>query len=176
MNFENMTLKKFAAFVYETLKKNNIDAVLVGGACVSIYSENRYLSMDADFATYEELKVIEKVLSEYGFKKTGRCFSNPKCPYVIDFVNPPITVGHEAVRKFHIIHTSAGELQLLSPTDCVKDRLAAFFHWNDKQALEQAVLVAQAHAIDEEKIKFWAELEGFSEKLNLFFKRLSRFK
>ena len=31
-------------------------------------------------------------------------------------------------------------LKLLSPTDCVKDRLAAYYHWNDRQSLEQAIL------------------------------------
>ena len=27
----------------------------------------------------------------------------------------------------------------LTPTDAVKDRLAAFFHWSDRQSLEQAL-------------------------------------
>ncbi|MDI6740798.1 MAG: hypothetical protein QME74_10605 [Candidatus Edwardsbacteria bacterium] len=41
-----------------------------------------------------------------------------------------------------------GRLHLLSPTDCVKDRLAAYFHWNDRQSLEQAGLVADNRKID----------------------------
>ena len=128
MDFSKITLKELACFIYETLKKNKIDAVLVGGACVSIYSENRYQSMDVDFATYVELKPIEKVFCQYGFKRIGRCFTHENCPYIVDFVNPPITVGHEAVRNFQILKTKTGTLQLLLPIDCVKDRLAAFFH------------------------------------------------
>ena len=31
------------------------------------------------------------------------------------------------------------DLGLLSPTDCVKDRLAAFYHWKDQQSLEPAI-------------------------------------
>lgn len=42
MEFSNIDIKDLACFVYETLKSNGIDAVLVGGACVSIYSQNRY--------------------------------------------------------------------------------------------------------------------------------------
>ena len=148
IDFSKISLKELACFVCQTLKDHNIDAVLVGGACVSIYSENEYQSMDVDFATYVELKPIEKVLSEYGFKRLGRSFTHKNCPYLVDFVNPPITVGLEAVHEFNTLKTTVGVLQLLSPIDCVKDRLASFFHWNDMQALDQAILVASGHTID----------------------------
>ncbi len=172
MNFAKISLEELACFVYQTLKSHNIDAVLVGGACVSIYSHNRYQSMDVDFATYVELKPIEKILGEFGFKRLGRCFTHEECPYVIDFINPPITVGHEAVHRFQTLKSSSGVLQLLSPTDCVKDRLASFFHWNDKQALDQAYLVAKERSIDIKNLKQWAKVEGYSEKLNQFLDKL----
>lgn len=160
VNLESITLQELACFVYETLKSHGIDAVLVDGACVSIYSKNQYQSMDVDFARYVELKPIEKILKEYGFKRLGRCFNHDQCPYIIDFVNPPITVGNEAVRKFDTFKTECGVLQLLSPTDCVKDRLASFFHWDDKQALDQAILVAKEHPIDLKNLKNWARAKG----------------
>jgi len=50
--------------------------------------------------------------------------------------------------------------ELLSPTDCVKDRLAAFYHWNDRQCLQQAVWVAQERAIDWKEIEWWSRREG----------------
>jgi len=69
VEYSNIDIKDLACFVCQLLKDNEIDAVLVGGACVSIYSQNRYQSYDLDFATYEELKHIEKVLDKIGFKK-----------------------------------------------------------------------------------------------------------
>jgi len=168
MDFSNPDLKELACLIYETLKANGIHAVLVGGACVSIYSDNRYQSSDLDFATYEELKPIEKALAKLGFSRTGRQFSHEQCPYLIDFVNPPIAVGHEAVHEFSTLKTSVGSLQLLSPTDCVKDRLAAFFHWNDAQGLKQALMVAENHSIDIKDLKHWAKAEGFEKKLEDF--------
>lgn len=39
IDFSKGTLQELACFVYETLKSHKIDVVLVGGACVSIYSE-----------------------------------------------------------------------------------------------------------------------------------------
>ena len=172
MDFSNIDLKELACLIHETLRKSGINAVLVGGACVSIYSCNRYQSSDLDFATYEELKSIERVLNKLGFKRKGRQFSHDQCPYLIDFVNPPITVGHESVHQFNTLQTSVGSLQLLSPTDCVKDRLAAFFYWNDSQSLEQALMVAEDHVIDLKDLKRWAKVEGFAKKLLEFLRRL----
>lgn len=173
IDFSKITLQELACFVYEILKSHKIDVVLVGGACVSIYSENRYQSMDVDFATYEELKPIEKILQPYGFKRLGRSFHHDECPYLIDFVNPPITVGRESVHQFKKLRTASGSLVLLFPTDCVKDRLSAFFHWNDRQSLDQAILVAKSHCIDKKDLKKWARAEGFSEKLNQFLNLLT---
>lgn len=172
MNLKNLDLKQLACLVHETLKENGINAVLVGGACVSIYSENRYQSSDLDFATYEEMKPIEKALSKLGFRRTGRQFSHPDCEYLIDFVNPPISVGHEAIHEFSTLKTPTGTLLLLSPTDCVKDRLASYFHWNDTQALEQALMVAENHTIDLKDLKHWAKAEGFEKKFADFFEKM----
>lgn len=109
------------------MKNQGIDAVLVGGACVSIYSQNKYQSYDLDFVTYNQLKQVEKALAKEGFKRTGRCFTHEDCPFLIDFVNPPIAIGNEMIHHFKTLKTSIGSLQLLTPTDCVKDRLSSFF-------------------------------------------------
>ena len=63
---------------------------------------------------------------------------------------------------------ATGTLKLLSPTDCVKDRLAAFYHWNDRQCLQQAVWVAQERAIDWKEIERWSRKEGAEEKFTIF--------
>lgn len=173
IDYSNIDLKSLAFLISKTLKANKIDAILVGGACISIYSKNRYQSYDLDFVTYEELKSVEKALKKIGFQRKGRCFSHPECPYFIDFVNPPIAVGHEAIHHFKTLKTQAGSLQLLTPTDSVKDRLASYFYWNDEQALEQALLVAKNHRIDLEDLKQWAKGEGFSSRLKTFLKQLS---
>lgn len=46
---EKISLKEFAGYISEELRMRGIEAVLVGGACVTIYSENRYQSYDLDF-------------------------------------------------------------------------------------------------------------------------------
>jgi len=174
IDFTTISLKDLAAFIYDTLNRNGIEIILVGGACVSIYSNNRYQSYDLDFVTYEELKTIESVLQKHGFRRVGRCFSNSSCPYIIDFVNPPVAIGNESIKNYETLRTATGMLKLLTPTDCVKDRLCSFFHWNDEQALEQAILVASDQNIDLTNIKRWAKKENHEEKFALFLAKLQK--
>jgi hypothetical protein len=171
VDLSNIEIKEFAGFVYTILEAHGIEAILVGGGCVSIYSKNRYQSFDIDFISYEDLSSIAKVLQKYGFKRNGRCFSHDNCPYLIDFVNPPVAIGKESIQVFETLNTSRGTCKLLTPTDSVKDRLASYFHWNDKQALEQALLVAEDWPIDIQNIKRWAKSEGFQDKFNHFLRR-----
>jgi hypothetical protein len=48
------------------------------------------------------------------------------------------------------------------------DRLAAYFHWNDLQSLDQAVMVASTRGISMAKLEAWAKREGASQKLQKF--------
>ncbi len=68
---------------------------------------------------------------------------------------------------------STGRLSLLSPTDCVKDRLAAFYHWNDLQCLEQALLVAEAKKVDLKEVQRWSVAENKSVEFQRIRRRLS---
>lgn len=85
-----------------------------------------------------------------------------------------MSVGDELVEKFKTLHTPFGQIELLTPTDCVKDRLASFFHWNDRQALEQAVMVTLDQKINLEKIKHWAKTEKHLDKFEEFLKALKK--
>lgn len=82
-------------------------------------------------------------------------------------------IGHQRIENVAQRTTSTGVLRLLTPTDCVKDRLAAFFHWKDRQSLEQAILVAQAQEIDLEEVRRWSQSEGNDADFRLFEQRLS---
>lgn len=65
IDWEKISLKDFAGYISEELRKRGIDTVLVGGACVTIYSENRYQSYDLDYVTYEDMKKIKKALLKF---------------------------------------------------------------------------------------------------------------
>ncbi|MDZ7721400.1 MAG: hypothetical protein U5R06_00910 [candidate division KSB1 bacterium] len=43
-----MSLGELAAFICSYMRQNGISCVLTGGACVTIYSDNKYQSYDLD--------------------------------------------------------------------------------------------------------------------------------
>lgn len=176
INFKNITLEKLAAIISEKLKEHEIDSVLVGGGCVSIYSKNRYQSYDLDYVTYEDMKKVEKVLNELDFQKEGRYFKNKNCEHYIEFVSPPVAIGNEPIDNYEYHRTSFGTIKMLTPTDSIKDRLAAFYHWNDKQSLDQALLIYKKihKRIDIKEIKKWSEQEGHLKKFEIFLEHLKK--
>jgi hypothetical protein len=174
INWQGVGIKKLAAIISAHLQKNGIEVVLVGGACVSLYSDNQYLSYDIDLITDSPIREIIPVLEELGFKNNGgRIFENPQCKFLIDFPAPPVSIGDGPVSKFNNLTTRFGSICLLTPTDCIKDRLAAYFFWNDQQSLDQAVMVAKKNKIHLFEIKKWAEKQGEIKKYEVFKKKCS---
>ncbi len=102
----------------------------------------------------------ERNLRKIGFTEENRYFKHPETELIVEFPAGPLAVGGEPVQDITIMQFATGTLSLLSPTDCVKDRLAAFFHWQDQQTLKQAGLVAQAQDIDLSEIERWSRREG----------------
>lgn len=171
-----LSLPDLAAGISEACLKGGIDVVLSGGACVSIYTENRYASYDLDFVLRVPVgrKRIRATMGELGFQEDGRHFRHPDTPYIVEFLSPPLSVGEEPVREIREVHTLNGTLRLLSPTDCVKDRLAAYYHWNDRPSLEQAILVCRAAKVDLDEVRRWSLGEGMKDRYGIFRKQIAK--
>jgi len=169
--WKKLSVAEIAAAICSHLASRGFNAVLTGGACVSIYSNNVYESSDLDFVMPEyALDEVDAALSEIGFqrKKHWRHYVNPECPYYVEFPTPPLAVGSELIKQTDTMKTGQGILKIISPTDSVKDRLAAFYHWRDKQSLEQAILVAEMQKVDFNEIKRWSEVEMSLDKYKIF--------
>lgn len=97
-------------------------------------------------------------------------FSHPGTPLFVEFPAGPLAIGNDLIRATEVAEkrTAAGTIRLLTPTQCVMDRLAAYFHWNDLQSLDQAVMVASSQKISPAKLEAWAKREGAGEKLERF--------
>jgi hypothetical protein len=157
-----MTNGELAAFVQSHLRSKGIDVILSGGACVSIYSGDKYVSMDLDLVNtrFTRRRRIRETMQEIGFMEKGRHFTHPGTGFLIEFPPGPLSVGNEPVKKVDEHMLTTGVLRIISPTDCVKDRLAGYYHWNDLQCLEQAAMVAEAKKIDIEEVERWSKVEG----------------
>lgn len=170
----DMDMRELAAYVSTQLKKSGIEVVLTGGGCVSIYSENRYVSMDLDFIVQNFVKRSEmiKSLSQIGFYEDNRYFKHKDTQIIVEFPPGPLSIGSEPIRNIITINTECGDLRIISPTESVKDRLAAFYFWNDLQCLEQALLIARSNKIDIEEIRRWSLKEDEEKKFISFLERV----
>lgn len=168
IDWKKISLQELAGFISEELRKKGIDTVLVGGACVTIYSKNRYQSYDLDFVTYEKMKTVKKALEAIGFKEANKYFQHEDCQWIIEFVSPPVAVGNESIQQFNNLETSFGFIKMLRVEDSVKDRLSSFYHWNDKQGLLQAVNICLEQKVDLNEVEKWSLMEGQIEKYKIF--------
>ncbi len=164
-----------AAEICQHLHDRGIEAILTGGAVVSIYSDDRYLSADLDFITLSRMDAIEQALTEIGFiRYPGRYFSHPDKDMLIEFPPGPLSIGDAPVSSTGKMQVGEWTLNLLTPTQCVMDRLAAYYHWDDEQSLEQALLVASMNEVSFEEIRAWSIRESMTDKYNAFRDRLSK--
>ena len=172
----DMTRLELAAFIGAEFRNRKIDVVLSGGSCVSIYSQEKYVSMDLDFvnAGFAKRAAIRAVMEDLGFHEENRYFRHPDSDLLVEFPPGPLGVGDEQVKQIDEIEAPTGILQIISPTDCVKDRLAWFYHDNDTECLEQAIFVAEAKDIDLAEIERWSKAEGRTDKFREIRKRLAK--
>lgn len=92
----------------------------------------------------------------------------------MEFPRAPLSIGNMPIKEWALQNNKAGRLQLLTPTHSVMDRLAGYFHWNDKQNLEQAIMIALRHPVKMKVIKSWAKGEGETKKFEIFLSQLSQ--
>lgn len=161
-SLKDMSYGELAAYIQMELRKKSIDVVLSGGAAVSIYTSNEYVSYDIDLVInhFANRKIIKAVMEDIGFNEVGRHFEHPDTILFVEFPAGPLSIGAEPVGKIDEIRFETGVLRVISPTDSVKDRLAGYYHWGDQQSLIQATIIAREQDIDLEEIKRWSIAEG----------------
>lgn len=158
------TLEELAAIVSQALEAAGIRATLSGGAAVSIYTENEYQSLDLDFVTSARRTQLIDALAPLGFlpDRNRRYFTHAQTDYFLEFPPGPVEFGNRLVRDNQLaaIETTWGSLRIVTATQCVMDRLSAFWHWNDRQSWDQAVMVARHQHVDFDELTAFANGEG----------------
>jgi hypothetical protein len=170
----NMSQAELAAYIQNNLENEGIKVVLSGGSAVSFYSSDQYVSKDLDLinTNFARHSKIKSEMEDLGFEEKGRYFVNPETQFFVEFPDGPLSVGEEPVKEISEFPLATGILRVLSPTDCVKDRLCAFYFWNDQQGLAQAILVAKSQEVDLREVKRWSKVEGKEQEFEAFRKKL----
>ena len=126
--------------------------------------------LGADATLLEVAVVVSEAL---GFTDAGdgRHFEHKPSGWLIECPPGPVSFGDTTVNESDIpvIDCEFGKLRVITPTQSLMDRLAAYFHWNRQPDLRHQIrqLVATMDprgAIDWESLYEWAELEGIKRQ------------
>ncbi|MFA7570748.1 MAG: hypothetical protein WCY75_05795 [Sulfurimonadaceae bacterium] len=174
---EVKTPEETAAIIYEMLLTKGIDVVLTGGSCMEIYTHSNYSSYDLDFIANPSIKAsqIKEIMIDAGFEVTkGRYFQHNNTQYLVEFPTGPVSLGNEEPKVHKELKTHVGTLKLLTPTNCVKDRLCAYLYHNGEECLSQAIAVAHKNEINKDNLLKWAlkECNEMQEAVNELFNNL----
>ena len=172
------SLEELAHIVSQTLHDRGVTAILTGGAVVSLYTNNRYQSYDLDFISPAAPGQVADVMRELGFERRhGRHFEHPECRYGVEFPAAINMIGDARIplSEYAEMESNAGTLRLLTPTHATMDRLAAFYHWNDRASLRQATWIAAVQEVDLYTIEEWSRNEGAADQYEIFTNSLRRY-
>jgi hypothetical protein len=164
------SLPQVAACVASTLARSKIRAVLTGGACATLYSRGEYQSSDLDFILQSAVtpKDLDAVMGAIGFRRTGNHYEHPRAVFSVEFPAGPLGIGADIDVRPVVYTIGRIGVRMLSATDSCRDRLAAFYHWNDRQSLITAVQIASHRRINLKTIRAWSAREDASDKFSEF--------
>ena len=100
---------------------------------------------------------------------------HPECKHLfVEFPSGPLGIGED----YNIVPVEkiegADHFKILSPTDCIKDRLASYIHFMSKEGLDQAWLVALNQPFKKSSVEKWCQNEGASWAYEEFIKGLKK--
>jgi hypothetical protein len=168
------SLRQVAAAVAGTLHDAGIRAVLTGGACATIYSEGAYQSEDLDLILLSSptQNALDQAMAEIGFSRRRDSYEHPRTSFFVEFPRGPLSIGSDLSVIPAEMLIDGVRVAMLSATDSCRDRLAAFYHWKDRQSLEAAVAIAARRGVDLGRIRAWSEMEGASAPFDEFLREL----
>jgi hypothetical protein len=164
------SLAEVAEAVGGALGEAGIDAVLTGGACATIYSDGAYQSFDLDFILIggADRKRLDVAMANAGFRRRIDRYVHPKVRFFVEFPRGPLSVGRDAAIRPARLRLGGASLRALSPTDSCRDRLAAWYFWNDMSSRRAAIAIARRNRVDFRKISRWSVSEGFADRFEEF--------
>lgn len=109
-----------------------------------------------------------------GFARKGRHYTNPATEFFVEFPPGPLGIGRDINIRPSVFKVGSTSVRTLSATDSCRDRLSAFYDWNDYQSLLSAVQIARRRKVNMKRIRDWSAQENaqdafrkFSEMLRL---------
>lgn len=169
-------LATVAVLIGDALRRSGIRGVLTGGACATFHSRGTYVSRDVDFVlpAGTRQRDLDEAMHSIGFARNGNRYVHPKSLFFAEFPAGPLAIGqahHPTPVRIRIGRATAWSL---SATDSCLDRLAAFYHWGDRQARSVALNIALGNRVFLSRIREWSAKEGKRTEFEAFLAELRR--
>ena len=165
-----------AAVVAGALRAGGIRAVLTGGACAALYSAGAYHSRDLDFIVVGSVTQagMDRAMTSVGFSRRRDRYVHPSARFYVEFPRGPLAIGGEYRIRPVSRSTTHGRILMLSATDSCRDRLAAFYHWGDRQSLTVAAWIAIRNRVNVSTLRRWSSAEGMVDRFEDFLAEIGR--
>jgi len=143
---------KAAAIIEEALRREGLDAVLVGGGAVEIYAPGAYTTTDLDFVVPRRFGVpfeqaVRSAFTSLGFRRGDRHWVRPDL-----FVEIPSTELGDPVEEFQV---GPFALRVLRKESVLAYRVVGYKHWRHTDYGAQAIAMIRAFGDDiDEQILF----------------------
>jgi hypothetical protein len=135
----------FLGLLTKTLKQNGVEAILVGGEAVDLYTAGMFSTADVDLVVDNKI-ITEKFLNRFGFgKQENGLWLNKDLVIVIQVITNPYSGDPKKLRKFKI---KEYELRVAAPEDLIQNRLfsAKFWKSNTQRDMEQSIVLLRIFA------------------------------
>jgi len=111
-------------------------------------------------------------MAELDFTRQGGQYTHPACTFFVEFPPGPLAIGDDDLVEPIEIRVGNVRVLTLSATDSCRDRLAAFYHWDDFQSLRVAAAIARRQPVNLRAIRRWSIKEGQTEAFQKFLDEL----
>ncbi len=129
----------FLGFFSEKLKEKGVNAVIVGGEAIDIWTGGTFASADIDLLVQSK-KITEKLLNKFGFEKQANTlWLNMDLATVIHVIESSFSGDTSKLKKMKI---GKYEIQIASPEYLIKDRLCSYKFWKENPQSDMEKTVA----------------------------------
>lgn len=128
----------FAAMLRVAAEVPDSNFFVVGGSAIEVYTVGRYSSGDIDIVC-ADARAVETVLRQWRFKREARVWVHEELGIVVDLVKPPYT---GSPTRTTLVTTPFGPVRLAAIEDLLVKRLSSYRHWEAKEDIEHAKLLA----------------------------------
>lgn len=171
------SLRDVAFTVCTALHDAGVEAVLTGGSAATVYAPRAHQSRDLDFIITFRKSVTDAggVLESMGYRQVHDHYEHMNNPLILEFPGGPLAIGGELIVRWNTMRKGRRLLNIITPTDCVRDRLAGFLFWHDRGSLDQALAVSRTvrDDIDMGVVRRWCRKEGKDAEWREFERALS---